>query len=136
MIGLLLGSWQRVAIYASLAALLLGMAELDGYRRGEKKLYEYQAEQANAAVAIVTKRGAVTEKVITKYVKVAGKTQVVTNTIEKEVLKYANAGTCLDDDWRMLHDAAANNLPETSGDPDAVVLQAGAHAASLGDDSR
>jgi hypothetical protein len=55
----------RILVYSALAGLVLSLAELDGYRRGEKKLYEYQAKQATAAVAIVVKRGAVTERVVT-----------------------------------------------------------------------
>lgn len=109
MLGLILGSWRRVAVYAALAFLILSLAELDGYRRGEKKLYEYQAQQATAAVAIVVKREAATERVVTKYVKVAAKTQTVTNTIEKEIVRYVetNPGYCLDRQWGRLHDAAA-----------------------------
>lgn len=122
--------WQRILVYSALVVLVLSLAELDGYRRGEKKLFEYQAKQATAAVAVVVKRGAVTERIVTQYIKVAAKTQVVTNTIEKEVLKYVetNPGSCLDRQWGRLHDAAAlDTVPDapsvadgTSGAPTAA----------------
>jgi hypothetical protein len=51
-------------VIALLAAALL---ELDGYRRGERKLWEYQAAQAKAAVPAIVKQGATTERVVTKY---------------------------------------------------------------------
>ncbi len=127
MIGLLLGNWQRILVYAALAVLILSLAELDGYRRGERKLYEYKAEQATKEVAFVTKvlllRGEVTERVVTRYVKVAAKTQVVTNTIEKEVVRYVetNPGYCLDRQWGRLHDAAAlDTVPEPASVTDGA----------------
>ena len=112
----LLGAWQRIAIY-TLIATTIGIAIWGhGYHKGSIKLYEYQAEQARAAVVIVTKRGAVTEKVITKYIKVRGETQYVTQYVEKEIPVYekSNPGYCLDGAWRRLHDAAsANSVPES-----------------------
>lgn len=92
-----------------------------GYATGRGALDDYIGKQAQAAVAIAVKRGAVTERVITKYVKVKGDTQVVTQTVEKEVTKYAesNPGLCLDADWRRLHDASALNvIPGAAGKPD------------------
>ena len=109
--------WQRYAVYGALALALLAVAWVHGYSRGERKLFEYQAEQAKARVVIIQKRGTVTERVVTKYVKVSGETQFVTNTVEKEVVRYAqeNPGACLDFGWRRLHDAAAGNrLPDPS----------------------
>jgi len=90
-----------------------------GNAHGTAKLTEYQGRQAIEAVRIVTKRGEVTNQVITKYVKVAGETQIVTVTLMKEVDRYAetNAGSCLDVGWGRLHDAAAANRVPNPGPP-------------------
>jgi hypothetical protein len=134
-IALLLGNWQRIAVYAALVGLVLSLAELDGYRRGEKKLYEYQAQQATAAVAIVVKRGAITERVVTRYVKVREDRKEAADEIKKEVETYANTSACLDDDWRRLHDAAAiGALPRAPAAADDALRAAGADAGRDGDD--
>lgn len=86
-----------------------------GNEHGTRKLTEYKGKQAIEAVRIGAARERVTTQVITQYVKVAGKTEIVTNTITKEVKVYADAnpGSCLDFGWRRLHDAAATNqLPD------------------------
>lgn len=135
MLGLILGNWQRVAVYAALAVLVLSLAELDGYRRGEKKLYEYQAKQATAAVAIVVKREAATERIVTKYVQVREERKAAADEIKKEVETYANTSACLDDDWRRLHDAAAlGTIPRAPAAADDGVRAAGADAGSNGID--
>lgn len=123
MIGLLLGNWQRIVAYGVIALLLAGMLELDGYRRGEKKLYEYQAEQAQAAVPVIVKQGTVTEKIVTKYrdriVQVKGETEV----IEKEIVRYVPpaADPQLGAGWVWLHNAAAAGaIPEATAGADAA----------------
>lgn len=87
-----------------------------GYRSGAEKLERYKAEQFAAAVELAKKRDSVTEKVVTKYVQVAGKTQVVKEEVIREVVRYVETnGTsaCLNPDWRRLHDLAARNeLPK------------------------
>lgn len=128
-LDLLLGGWQRILLYGAVAAAVCAGLIGYGYHKGVQRLWEYQAAQARETVRIVTKQGKVTEKVVTKYVKVAGETQVVTNTIEKEVVRYAekNPGACLDDDWRRLHDAAASNtLPKPAAPADGAVRAPGA----------
>ena len=92
-----------------------------GNEHGTQKLIDYQAAQAKEAVRIVTKRGEVTTQVVTKYIKVAGETKVVTQEVEKEVVRYANHTGCLDVVWRRLHDAAAlNRIPDTATGTDAA----------------
>lgn len=88
-------------------------------------------ENQDAALKIITKQGAVTERVVTQYVKVAGKTQVVTETVEKEIVKYAetNSGLCLDAQWRSLHDSAANNAVSPAPKPANDRLRATGHAS-------
>lgn len=88
MIGLLLGNWQRLLIYGVVALLIAGMLELDGYRRGEKKLFEYQAKQAIEAVKIVQKRGEVVTKTEVKWRTVINTIIKKGETITKEVPVY------------------------------------------------
>lgn len=121
MIGFLLGNWQRLALYAALAALVLGATWMHGLFTGREALTNYKAEEATRAARISERRGKATERVVIKYIKVAGETQVVTRTVEKEVVRYAdsNPGSCLDAGWAGLHnDAAANRLPGTAPGPD------------------
>lgn len=122
--------WQRYAAYGVVALLIAGLLELDGYRRGERKLWEYQAAQAKAAVPVIVKQGAVTERVVTKYrdriVKVKGDTEY----IEKEVTRYVppSADPVLPRGWVVLHDAAAvGAVPEAA---DRVDVAAPGVAAS------
>lgn len=91
-----------------------------GNEHGTAKLTEYIGKQAIEAVRINTARIVATERVRTVYVKVAGETKVVTETVEKEVVKYAeaNPGYCLDIGWRRLHDAAADNAIPGAGPGD------------------
>jgi hypothetical protein len=110
-------------------AIALGGAWFKGYQHGAGKLETYRAEQLLAATKINTQRAAVTEKIVTRYIKVKGDTEVVTQTIEKEVTRYAesNTGRTLDGAWRVFHDAAAANTV-----PDAARIPYGAAGAPPG----
>lgn len=112
---------SKLVLYGALAAALFVTGFVAGLRLEGQRHAEYIAEQARQAVAVVVRQGKVTERVLTRYLKVKGDTQVVTVTVEKEVQNYANAGSCLDDSWVRLHDAAAANaLPrsaERANDP-------------------
>ncbi len=101
-----LARWLVLAVV--LGVLLFGL-RMHWKQQGRDEL---AIENMQAAVKIVYKQGAVTERVVIKYMKLAGATKVVTETIEKEVVKYAEAhptALCLDADWRRLHDSAALN---------------------------
>ena len=103
----LLNPWILLVI-----ACALGGAWFKGYQHGAGKLETYRAEQLTAATKINTQRAAVTEKVITRFVEVAGATRIHTEYIEREVADYAEsnpAGLCLDPEWRRVHDSAALN---------------------------
>lgn len=130
--GFIIGQWQRLAIYALLAVILLGGAAGWGYHKGVQRLWDYQAEQARETVKVVVKQGQATERVVTRYVRVQGETRVVTETIEKEIPTYVvqNPGLCLDPGWRRLHDsAAANAIPAAPGATDAEAAAPSAAAA-------
>jgi hypothetical protein len=129
-LGAFLNPWVLLVVAALAAGLWF-----NGYATGRGKLDDYIGKQATAAVAVVVKQGKATERVVTKYIKVAGKTKVVTETVEKEVIKYANAnpGLCLDPGWRLLHDAAAlNALPAGAGEPPEPLRAPAATPGGLG----
>jgi len=114
-----LAKWAVIGI---LCLALFAFGWVKGDEHGTQKLVDYVAGQVKEGVRINAARQAATAKVIVKYVEVAGATQVVTETVEKEVVRYADAnpGVCLDPDWRRLHDAAAANTipgprPPTDG---------------------
>ena len=112
----LLAKWGVIALLG-LAIFLTGWVK--GNQHGTNKLTDYQVKQATEAVRIARGRDVVTTQVVTKYIKVKGETEVVTKTVEKEVIKYAeaNPGYCFDPAWRVLHDAAAANTVPNAGPP-------------------
>lgn len=129
-LAFILGNWQRFALYGVVAVVLLGAAWFHGYTRGELKLAEYKADQAKAAVVIVTKQGAITERVVTKYIKVKEASQNVAEGIKREIIKYVEThpGSCLDRQWGRLHDSAAlGTVPTPASVADGT---AGAPAAA------
>jgi hypothetical protein len=104
--------------------LLVGLAIgfsiwFHGLMSGLAKLDHYKAEQATEAARIIVKQGAVTTRVVTRYVEVKGATEIVTRDVEKEVVRYAQTnpdGLCIDADFVRLHNrAAANAVPADPG---------------------
>lgn len=112
----------RVALYGFLAAIALGATFLFGYAKGEQKFHDLVAKQAVERVAIVVRQGKVTEKIITRYVKVVTEAEPVIHTIKETVTRYVQANptsVCIDPEWRMLHDASATRtIPRTPGPTD------------------
>jgi hypothetical protein len=127
----LLNPWVLLVI-----ASVLGLAWFKGYQTGAGKLEAYRTEQFTAATKINAQRAAVTEKVVTRYIEVAGATQVRTEFIEREVADYAEqnpAGLCLDADWRRLHDRAAlNTVSGPTGSPAGALRTPAAAGQGLG----
>jgi hypothetical protein len=122
LLGLILPWWAKYAAIALACIGLVGFGWIKGNSHGSQKLFDYQQKQASEATRIAKARTVVTERVLTKYLTTAGATQVVTNTIEKQVIHYENAklDTCiLSAAARELHDAAAaNRLPDAAGATD------------------
>ncbi len=117
----MLAKWGIIAL---LLAAALTTAWVKGNEHGTAKLDAYIGKQAIESVALIVKQGKATVKVVNRYIQVAGATQVVTETVEKEVIKYAetNTSNCLDPAWRVLHDSAAlNTLPGDRFKPDETV---------------
>ena len=126
-------NWARLAIYGLVIVMALGTAAGIGYHKGVQRLWDYQVEQARAAVAIVVKQGKVTERVVNRYIKVKGDAVVVERTVEKEVTRYVetNPGYCLDADWRRLHDASTGAVPDPAGRTDGEGRTAPTAAGAL-----
>lgn len=101
-----------------------------GYHLGVSQLWEYQAEQAKAAVPIVVKQGATTERVVVKYRDRVVKVKAETETITKEIVRYVPPSTdpVLGLGWLHIHDAAASRaVPQA---PAGIDVAAPAIAAS------
>ena len=115
-------AWRWLAILG-VAVAFGAWCWLNGNAHGTQKLIDYQGKQATQAIKVITRQGEATERVVTRYVKVQGETKVITETITKEVVRYAeaNPGSCLDARWGLLHDAAAaNTVPSAGFEPDAA----------------
>lgn len=104
-------------------AALCAWSFFHGYVAGRDKLDEYIGKQAEAATTIGKKQNMVTVKVLTKYVERAAATVSMQAEIAKEVQTYGDKnpdGTCLDPEWRRLHDRSAvgevsRSAPGTDG---------------------
>lgn len=128
MIGILgfftsgIGRWLVLALIVA-SAIAWGCHHLINVGRAQ-----VLAENQAAALKIITKQGQTTTEVVNRYIKVKGDTETVTNTVEKEVVKYAetNTGMCIDSAWVRVHnDAAANAVPKNRLQPDDKMRAAG-----------
>jgi hypothetical protein len=116
----LLAKWGVIMLLAG----AVGVAGwVKGNAHGTAKLDAYIGKQATESIKVITRQGEATERVVTRYVQVKGKTKVVTETIEKEVTKYVESkplalACVLDNRWLRLHDAAATGAvpPPAAGD--------------------
>lgn len=98
----------RIAVYAALGLMLIACGWLDGYRRGELKLFEYQAKEATATIALVKKIEKVKEIVRVVHVQREIEIQQVFVPIEKEAANVPSRSVCnVTAGWLRLHDAAA-----------------------------
>ena len=107
-----MGALYKWGVIALLIAAFGAFSWFKGNEHGTQKLIDYQAKQATEAVKVIVKQGEATVRVIDHYIQVKGATKVVTETVEKEVIKYVEskplAMACmLDNRWIGLHDSAA-----------------------------
>lgn len=116
-------NWQRWLAWGVAALAVASTIWLHGYMRGERKLQDYKVAQAQAAIPVIVKQGAVTTQVVTRYrdriVKVKGETEI----IKEEVLVYVQpiADPVLSVGWRVLHDSAATGaVPPAPGGIDVT----------------
>jgi hypothetical protein len=113
----------RWLVLAALALALVAFGWVKGNQHGTQKLTDYQAAQVLATEKVIVKQGKITERVVTEYVEVKTKAQVVTQTIQTQVTKYAEAAPrlTLDANWVRLHDSAAlGALPDPAGNADGT----------------
>jgi hypothetical protein len=113
MLAFFAGPFGKWAIIGIMLVAAFGAGWIRGNDRGLQKLIDYQQKQAEEAVRITQVRTVVTERVLVKYLEKKGATERVTETIEKEVIRYETAklDTCpLSAGAVVLHDAAAANV--------------------------
>lgn len=116
MIAFLLGNWQRFVAWGIVALLVVSLAELDGYRRGELKLFDYQAKEAREAIAVVKKIERVKEIIRVPYIKREIQIQTRFVTIEKETANVPVRPDCnVTRGWMLAHDAAASAIDDSIG---------------------
>jgi hypothetical protein len=116
----------RLLALAALAVALVGYGWLKGAQHGERKLDAAEAKALKEGVRIVTLRGAVTTRIETKYLPQLARTEVITETIVKEVPVYVpRTDPDLSGGFRVLHDAAAaGRVPDPAGIADAAPVPA------------
>lgn len=135
-LALFSGQYAALAKWGVIALLIAG-AGLTGWVKGNAhgtaKLDAYIGKQAVASAALAVERGEVTVRVVNRYIKVKGETQVVTQTVEREVIKYVDANF---DHFPLsvaavsLHNAAAiNAIPDAARSIDGTA--SGIEAAAL-----
>lgn len=111
--------WLRWLVGGLVFALLVFALRTHWVQEGREQILR---EGATAAVKIVVKQGAVTERVVTEYIKVAGETKTKTEYIEKEVNRYEKSGLdqcLLSSSFVGLHDSAAlGRIPSAAGSID------------------
>lgn len=123
-------------IIAAIAAAVGGYGWVKGNEHGTAKLTAYQGAQAIASLKVITKQGAVTERVVTEYVDRVKTRAGTVQTIEKEVTKYVESkplalACLLDVRWVRLHDAAAAGTVPPAAGPDDGATGALTAAAAL-----
>lgn len=142
MIGFVLPWWAKYVALALLVAAVWGHGWVKGNGHGTAKLSAYIGKQAEQAAITRGKRAAVTERVVTEYVKKSGETKTVIEYVDRKVIEYVAqnpTGLCIDPEWVRVHDAAAvNRVPPAPGKPDGPVRPSPANdrpdrRAGLGD---
>ena len=123
----------RMLALAALAVALLGFGWLKGAEYGERKLDAAQAASLKEGARIVVVRGAVTEKIVTKYLPAITKIETITETIVKEVNTYVPpSDPAVSGGFRVYHDAAAaGRVPDASEIPHAAPASAQTAAATV-----
>lgn len=108
-----------------------------GFGLGGKYVYgkwlDEKAAMATKAVQVVTRQGQVTERVVVRWKDREAATKTVTETIEKEVIRYVplSADLVLPLGWRLLHDAAAAGaVPQAPAGADVAAPSVTASAAA------
>lgn len=113
--------WATYAVIGVAVVAGLFMLRMHWIQVGREEIMN---ANIRAAVKIVRLQGEVTERVVVKYVKVAGETKTKTEIREKEVIRYENAklDQCpLSVGFVSLHDSAALDiLPDAARSTDGT----------------
>lgn len=110
------GNWMRLAIYGLVIVGALGTAWGIGYHYGVLQKYDYIAEQAKAAVALIVKVEKVKEIIRVPHIKREIVIQTVFQTIEKETESAKSRPACnATRGWVRRHDAAADGEDRRDG---------------------
>lgn len=102
-----------------LLAALIGFGFVKGMKHTQAKWDAAIAEQATKSAGTVIKGAENTAAVVMKYIKIKGETQVRTEIVEKEVIRYVDAphpSCVLDAQFERVWDDA-NGLPPSSSPP-------------------
>lgn len=101
----------RVGVWALAVLALVGFGWFKGVEHEAAKHQAYLAAQAVATSNRLLERTKIVTEVQTVYVEKAAQTKIVKEYIHDQSDKYAasNTGYCLDDEFRRLHDTAADN---------------------------
>lgn len=131
--GLILPWWAKWVAAGALAAALFGFGWFKGSEHWHGVLIDERAKALTEGVRITGARKDVTVQVITRYLPAAAQQQVVTQIIEKEVVRYVPADTPpLPAGFRVLHDAAATgSLPGATPGADAGPVPAQEATATI-----
>lgn len=103
----------RLAAVVLASFLLFGLGYWKGAQAVQLRWDAAIAQQAVKSADTVMKTAENSAQVVTKYIKVKGETEVITQTVEKEVIRYVEreAPRCaVDPDFERLFDAA-NRVP-------------------------
>ena len=112
----------RWLVWGVVIASAVSVVWMHGFSRGERKLFEYQAEQAKAAVPVIVRQGAVTERVVTRYRDRMVEVKLDTQTITREIPRHVPPAFdhVLPLGWVLTHDAAAGAVPPAPGGVDVT----------------
>ncbi len=125
----------RPLVYALLMAAIAGTGFYYGAAHVQHQWQEQLAAQAKAAVAVVVKQGAVTERVVTQYRDKIQEVKGATITLVQEIPVFipVAADVRLPRGWRLLHDAGAvGAVPKTPEGVDVAAPDIEASAAVRG----
>lgn len=128
---LLGGNWAIILRVAGIVLLVGGLwfwwhSDREDY--AQDQVQAVLAEQAKEGMRIAAARQVITERVVTQFRVIEGKTKIVSEEITKEVVRYAEKnpdGAVIDSEWlRILNAAALNQRPVPGQRPDGQVRPA------------
>ena len=111
------GPYALLARFVALGIACLALFSYGWFKgndHGTQKLYDFVGKQLVETTRIGAIRERITREVVDHYIETAGISTTVEKVIQQEVIKYVEknpTGTCLDPEWRRVHDDAARGVP-------------------------